>query len=88
MSINAFDVAFAVLGVALLLTLARALRGPSLPDRVAAMELTSMISVSLLVVRAIAYGWDFLLDVAIVLALVAFLATIAFASFLERSAAE
>lgn len=84
MNFDAFDIASALLGIGLLLALARAARGPSLPDRVVGLELTSMIAVGLILVRAISEDQGYLIDVAIVLALVAFLASVTFAYYLER----
>ena len=88
MSINLYDVTTALLGLSLLLALARGVRGPSLPDRVVALELTSMTSVAIILVRAAADGRGYLIDVAIVLALVAFLSTVAFATYLEQRSPE
>ncbi len=56
----------------------------SLPDRVVALELFSSILVGIIGVVAIATDVPSLLDVAIVMALMAFMATIGFARFLER----
>jgi multicomponent Na+:H+ antiporter subunit F len=83
-SVSVLELALALLGVALLLALLRAVRGPTLPDRVVALELTSMITVSILLERAIVSERGFLLDAAIVLALVAFIASVSFAYYLER----
>jgi multicomponent Na+:H+ antiporter subunit F len=85
---TSFDVGMALLGISLVLTLVRAVRGPTLPDRVVALELTSMITAGILLVRAVSAGTTFLLDVSIVLALVAFLAAVGFAYYLERRAPE
>ncbi|GEK74299.1 MULTISPECIES: monovalent cation/H+ antiporter complex subunit F [Halomonas] len=74
----------AVMSLALCLAFARLFRGPSLPDRVVALELFSSILVGIIGVVAIATDVSILLDVAIVMALMAFMATIGFARFLER----
>lgn len=74
----------ALLTLALLLCFYRMVRGPSLPDRVMALELFSMIIVSIIGVHAIHSDVSSFLDVAIVLALMSFLATVGFARFLER----
>ncbi len=76
-------VVFAILGVALLLALWRLLRGPTLPDRVVALELTASLTVGFIAVDAIAIGVSSMLDVAVVLALTAFLAAVGFARYLE-----
>lgn len=74
----------AVMSLALCLAFVRLFRGPSLPDRVVALELFSSILVGIIGVIAIATDVPSLLDVAIVMALMAFMATIGFARFLER----
>ncbi|MDT8894993.1 monovalent cation/H+ antiporter complex subunit F [Halomonas sp. I1] len=79
-----FLISLAVMALALCLTFIRLFRGPSLPDRVVAMELFSSILVGIIGVVAIASDVALLLDVAIVVALMGFMATIGFARFLER----
>ncbi|MCH4564097.1 MULTISPECIES: monovalent cation/H+ antiporter complex subunit F [Halomonas] len=73
-----------VMALALCLAFVRLFRGPSLPDRVVALELFSSMIVGIIGVVAIATDVPSLLDVAIVMALMAFMATIGFARFLER----
>ncbi|NJN96393.1 MAG: cation:proton antiporter [Anaerolineales bacterium] len=69
---------------ALGLALIRLLRGPSLPDRVVALDLISAIGVSLVAAYAMAMDQPVFLDVTVVLALISFLGTVAFAYYLER----
>jgi multicomponent Na+:H+ antiporter subunit F len=78
-------VALPLLGLALLLTVVRIGLGPSLPDRVVALDLLSTLGVSVVAVVALSSRNPVYLDVAIVLALLSFLGTVAFASYLERS---
>jgi multicomponent Na+:H+ antiporter subunit F len=75
-----------VLSLALLLTFARLLRGPSLPDRVIALDMTATLSIGVVAVYALATGQPALLDVAIVLALLVFLGTVGFAYYIEHRA--
>jgi len=77
-------VSLAVMVLALCLAFVRLFRGPTLPDRVVALELFSSILVGIIGVVAIATDVPSLLDVAIVMALMAFMAAIGFARFLER----
>lgn len=63
----------------------RLLSGPSLSDRVVALDALSLLLVSFLVLFSVASGVGAYLDVAIVLSLVAFLGTVAFARFVERT---
>lgn len=73
-----------MLAVAILIALVRLLAGPSLPDRVVAMDLIGVLTVGLIVVIAAATEYRALLDAAIVIALVGFVATVAYARFVER----
>lgn len=74
----------ALTGLSLLLAAVRALMGPSLPDRVIALDLLVVISVAIAALLSALHEQPALLDVALVLAVIAFIATIAFAWFLER----
>jgi multicomponent Na+:H+ antiporter subunit F len=74
----------ATLGVALIVTFIRLVKGPTLPDRVVAMDLIGVLVVGLIVVLAGRSGVRATLDAAIVIALVSFLGTIAYATYVER----
>ena len=79
-------VAFVMIWVALLLVFVRLARGPSLSDRVIALDLIAVLAVGLIAMVALEANQPIFLDAAIVLALVAFLGTVAFARYLERRA--
>lgn len=79
------ELALLLLTVALALTLYRLLRGPSLADRVLGLEMVGFGYMGLSLVYALITRQTFFVDVATVLALVSFLATVAFARFMERS---
>lgn len=76
-----------VVSVALVLTFVRLVRGPSLADRVIALDLISTQAVGMIGAATIITREPFLLRVAIVLALITFLGTVAFARYLEKRAA-
>jgi multicomponent Na+:H+ antiporter subunit F len=78
------NAAFLMLTAAIILGFARLIKGPSLPDRVVALELIGSIVVGMIAALTIATGKTPFLDVATVMALMAFLAAIAFARFLEE----
>ncbi|GAB5467997.1 MAG: hypothetical protein Kilf2KO_10270 [Rhodospirillales bacterium] len=80
----AVDIAFIMIMAAMVLAFVRLMRGPSLPDRVVALDLITMLAVAFSALFAISSGQEGFLDVAIALALIAFLATVAFARFAER----
>jgi multicomponent Na+:H+ antiporter subunit F len=73
-----------LLSVAILLTFVRLVRGPSLPDRVVALDLLSTLGIGTIAAYAIATDQPVFLDVASILALVTFLGTVAFAFYLEQ----
>ena len=78
------QITLVTLGVALLISFIRIVKGPTLPDRIVAMDLFGVLVVGLIVVLA---GWTRVretLDAAIVIALVGFLGTIAYATYVER----
>lgn len=77
--------ALPLLGLALALAFVRLVRGPDLPDRVVALDLMTALVMGMIAAYGIGAGQPVFLDVAIVLALVSFVATVAFASYLERS---
>jgi multicomponent Na+:H+ antiporter subunit F len=78
-------VAVLFLIVAMLSALYRLLVGPSLADRVVALDMVSMLMVVFLVVFRMVSGVNAYMYAAIALALIAFLATVAFAHYIERS---
>jgi multicomponent Na+:H+ antiporter subunit F len=72
------------LGVALLIAFIRLVKGPTLPDRIVAMDLFGVLVVGVIVVLAGSSGVRATLDAAIVIALVGFLSTVAYATYVER----
>lgn len=72
------------LGLAIIMAAFRLARGPSLADRIVAFDLMTAIAIGLTAVYAIATDDPVVLDVAVVLALISFLATIAFARYLQK----
>ena len=78
------QITLATLGVALLVAFIRLVKGPSLPDRIVAMDLIGVLVVGIIVVLAGSSGVRATLDAAIVIALVGFLSTVAYATYVER----
>lgn len=77
-------VALPLLVIGVVLAFIRLLRGPSLPDRVIALDTLTVFGISIIVAFAIATDQPVFVDVASVLALVSFLGTVAFAAYVER----
>lgn len=73
-----------LLGIGLLLAFVRLLLGPSLPDRVVAADVMATMMIGVLVLAALTTAESFLLDIALAIALVVFLGTIALAIAIER----
>jgi multicomponent Na+:H+ antiporter subunit F len=71
--------------VALLAAAWRLLTGPTLPDRVIALDLVSMLLVVFLVVFKLVSGVNAYIYAGISLALISFLATVAFAHYIDRT---
>ena len=79
------EICSAMLSLAFLLAFVRLARGPSVADRVVALDLIGVLSVGIIILYSVATGLPVFLDAAIALALVSFAGTIAFARYIERS---
>ena len=77
-------IALTMLALGAGLTFVRLVRGPSLPDRVISIDLIGILIVCVLVVMAGDSGQQAFLDVAMVIALISFVGTVAYARYVER----
>ncbi len=84
----ALTIGMAALTISLVLACIRLLKGPSLPDRVVALEMISLLVAGMILHQSISTNEAGLLDVAIIIALISFLGTVAFGLYLEKRAAE
>lgn len=75
---------FVMVMLSLAVAFIRLARGPTLADRVVALDMMTVTIIAVCGVVAVATGVYAMLDVALVLALVGFLATVALARFAER----
>ena len=73
-----------ILAVSLLLVFIRLFKGPDIVDRVIALDLLITIGISVITAYSISTGKSTLIDVAMILALIAFLGTIAFSYYIEK----
>ncbi len=80
--------ALLVIGIAALLAVLRLVRGPDLANRVVALDLLSVLGVGFAAAAAVLYEDAVYLDVALILALIAFLGTVAFARYAETGGDE
>jgi multicomponent Na+:H+ antiporter subunit F len=85
----ATSIALGLLLLALLLALLRLVRGPTLADRILALDLMTTLALSFVAVIALRTGFTLYLDIAIAIALAGFLATVALARYLlQRGGSE
>ncbi len=84
------NLAFLLLVAAFALAFARMAHNPhrnfhlAILDRVVALDLMSTLSIGLITLFAVAFNQPLVLDAAMVLALLSFLSTVAFARYLEK----
>ena len=78
------NLSLAVLSIAFLLTVFRVVRGPTLPDRILGLDTLVMVAIGYIAVICVRTGYYLYIDVALALALVGFLATVAFARFVHE----
>jgi multicomponent Na+:H+ antiporter subunit F len=64
----------------------RLVLGPTLPDRVVALDLLGAVCIGVIAAYAEAFHQPAFLDVAITVGLITFLGTVAFARYIERGA--
>lgn len=72
-----------ILGVAMLLALWRISRGPTVMDRIVALDLLAALIMGQLVTLVLASGFVSYLDAASAIAVITFIATVALARYLE-----
>lgn len=80
----ALEISVPILSVSMLLVVWRLVKGPTAADRIIALDLLATFGIGVIAVTSIAYDHAAFLDVAIVLALVGYLATITFAHYIEK----
>lgn len=77
----AVQIALGILSLALLVTVFKVIKGPTLPDRILALDMLVATAIGFIAAIGIKTGFTLYLDIAITLGLVGFLATVAFARF-------
>lgn len=79
-----FTLVLPALTLAVVLSFVRLVKGPSLPDRVVALDLMTTLGIGVIAAYAIAFDEAVFLDVAVIVALISFLSTIAFSYYVEK----
>lgn len=77
----ATDASLLVLSVALVLIVGRIVRGPTLPDRILALDMLIAAVIGFIATMGVKTGFTLYVDIAIALGLVGFLSTVALARF-------
>jgi multicomponent Na+:H+ antiporter subunit F len=79
-----YQIAGAIALVAILLAFVRMIKGPSSADRVVALDVMTIISISLIVFLALILQRSIYVDIALVYGLISFVGVVAIARYLER----
>jgi len=77
-------IALYILIASIFLILIRLYKGPSIPDRVIALDLLAFVALGIILLVMIISGQKEYLDIVIVISLVIFIATVAIAKFLTK----
>lgn len=73
-----------VMALAVILIFYRFWKGPSIADKIIALDLLITTGIGIIGVYSIVHGRSTFLDTAMILALIAFLSTVAFSYYLEK----
>lgn len=83
------DIAFALLSLSFVLIVYRIATGPTLPDRILALDMMVAVAIGFIATFGVRSGFYLYVDIAIALGLIGFLSTVAFARFvLARGSTE
>lgn len=77
-------IALALFGLSIAIALYRIIRGPSIPDRVIAMDMIGVNLISAIAVISILLKTKAFLEVILILGILAFISTIALSKYIER----
>ena len=79
------DFVLAGIGLSILLSAVRVFIGPTLPDRVVALDNIATNNVAVIVVLSLRAGSEVYIDAALVIAILSFLGTVAISKYLMRN---
>lgn len=79
-----FLIVFAMLGIALLLSVWRLVVGPSLPDRILALDTMYINSIALIILYGMSMGTALYFEAALLIAMLGFVSTVAVCKYLLR----
>ncbi|MBU2872350.1 K+/H+ antiporter subunit F [Colwellia sp. E2M01] len=77
-------IVFAMIGISLLLNVWRLLVGPSVPDRILALDTMYINSIALIILYGINMGTELYFEAALLIAMLGFVSTVAVCKYLLR----
>ncbi|MFW5830970.1 MAG: monovalent cation/H+ antiporter complex subunit F [Prolixibacteraceae bacterium] len=77
-------IAFSLLLAALVLAFARLLKGPSINDRIAAMDLIASVVMGFVLVYSIMINKSIYFDIPVIISLISFIGTVAISTYLKN----
>ena len=81
---NVILIVFSMIGVSLLLNLWRLLMGPSVPDRILALDTMFINTIALIILYGIDFGTGLYFEAALLIAMLGFVSTVAVCKYLLR----
>lgn len=79
-----YSISIILISISFGLIVIRLFKGPTLPDRIVALDMITTGAIGFIAVYAILTNSTKILDVGLIVGLISFLGTVAFAMFLER----
>ena len=77
-------IVFAMIGISLLLNIWRLVVGPSLPDRILALDTMYINSIALIILYGVSFGTALYFEAALLIAMLGFVSTVAVCKYLLR----
>jgi len=77
-------IAFSLLLASLVLAFARLLRGPSINDRIAAMDLIASVVMGFVLVYSLTINKSIYFDIPVIISLISFIGTVAVSTYLKH----
>jgi multicomponent Na+:H+ antiporter subunit F len=81
---NVFVIALILLSLAIVGCMVRLLKGPSMPDRVIALDLIGIQLIAIIAIVSMLIRTDTFVDMILLIGILAFLGTVAFSKFIEK----
>jgi multicomponent Na+:H+ antiporter subunit F len=81
---NVLMIATVVLALSILISVYRVFKGPSMPDRIIALDTIGINLIGLVALVSIWLGTQAFLEIILLIGILAFIGTIAFSKFIER----